>query len=123
MCLRSCAQALALPFDKLTESLRGYDTEARSHNAVAASIALHKADWGLAIDTVARDYQLGFTFLQDEHYDFVVPTSKLSTPVMQAFLALLQSEMARTGLTRLGFQIPAESGTVVYTAEGRPQDV
>jgi hypothetical protein len=56
MCLRSCAQAWAIPIEKLTESLRGYDSEAKSHNAVAASIALRKADWGLAIDTVAHDY-------------------------------------------------------------------
>jgi len=123
MCLRSCAQTWSTPFEKLTESLRGYDTEAKSHNAVAASIALHKADWGIAIDTVAHDYQLGFTFLQDEQYDFVVPTSKLAAPVMQEFLALLRSDTARTGLTRLGFQIPADSGTVIYVAEGRPQDV
>ena len=61
MCLQSCAQSLSMSFDKLTESLRGYDTEARSHNAVAASIALRKADWGLAIDTVAHDYHLAFT--------------------------------------------------------------
>jgi putative molybdopterin biosynthesis protein len=123
MRLRSCAQALSVPFDKLTESLRGYDTEAKSHNAVAASIALHKADWGIAIDTVAHDYQLAFTFLQDEYYDFVVPTSKLSAPAMQEFLALLRSDMARTGLTRLGFEIPADSGTVIYMTEGRHQDV
>lgn len=116
MCLRTCAQSLSIPFDKLTESLRGYDTEARSHNAVAASIALRKADWGLAIETVAHDYQLAFIFMQDEHYDFVIPADKLSQPAIQRFLELLQSDPVQAGLTRLGFQIPPDIGTVTVVA-------
>ena len=116
MCLQSCAQSLSMSFDKLTESLRGYDTEAKSHNAVAASIALRKADWGLAIDTVAHDYQLGFTFMQDEHYDFVIPVDKLEQPAIQRFLALLRSDTARDGLTRIGFQVPPDMGTVLLVA-------
>ncbi|MGH8055838.1 MAG: substrate-binding domain-containing protein, partial [Candidatus Entotheonellia bacterium] len=70
-------------------------------------------DWGLAIETVARDYELAFTFMQDEHYDFVIPEAKLSQPVIQRFLALLQSQPAREGLTQLGFQVPPEMGTVI----------
>jgi putative molybdopterin biosynthesis protein len=116
MCLRSCARAMGLPVEKLAEGLRGYDTEARSHNAVAASIALRKADWGLAIETVARDYGLAFAFLQDEHYDFVIPADKLAQPAIQRFLDLLRSDVAREGLARLGFQIPAEIGTVLLVA-------
>ncbi len=113
MCLRSCAQTLSIPFEKLTESLRGYDTEAKSHNAVAASIALRKADWGLAIETVAHGYQLAFAFMQDEHYDFVVPEEKLRQPEVRRFLDLLHSDMARGGLTHLGFQVPPDMGTVM----------
>jgi putative molybdopterin biosynthesis protein len=116
MCLRSCAQAWSMPLDKLTESLRGYDTEARSHNAVAASIALRKADWGLAIDTVARDYHLAFTFMQDEQYDFVIPLDKLSQPAIRGFLELLRSDTAQAGLTQLGFRVPADIGTVTVVA-------
>jgi putative molybdopterin biosynthesis protein len=116
LCVRSCAQALSMPVDKLTEGLRGYDTEAKSHNAVAASIALRKADWGLAIDTVARDYQLAFTFMQDERYDFVIPTDKLSQPAIRRFLELLRSEAAQAGLAERGFQIPPDIGTVAVEA-------
>lgn len=116
MCLQSCAQTWSMPLDKLTESLRGYDTEARSHNAVAASIALRKADWGLAIDTVARDYQLAFTFMQDEQYDFVIPIDKLSRPAIQGFLELLRSDRAQAGLTQIGFRIPPDIGTITVIA-------
>jgi putative molybdopterin biosynthesis protein len=116
MCLRSYAETVSLPLEKLLESLRGYDTEARSHNAVAASIALRKADWGLAIDTVARDYQLAFAFMQDEWYDFVIPADKLSQPAIQRFLGLLRSDAAQAGLIRLGFRIPPDIGTVTVMA-------
>src|SRR5262249_43076712 len=51
----------------------GHLTEARSHNAVAAAVALGRADWGVAIRTVAADAGLGFLPLQEEEYDFVVP--------------------------------------------------
>jgi putative molybdopterin biosynthesis protein len=83
---------------------------------VAASIALRKADWGLAIETVAHEYQLAFSFMQDEHYDFVIPVAKLSQPAMQRFLELLRSETAQAGLARLGFQIPPDIGTVELVA-------
>jgi putative molybdopterin biosynthesis protein len=116
MGVRSCAQSLSIPFDQLTESLRGYDTEAKSHNAVAASIALRKADWGLAIDTVAHDYHLAFSFMQDEHYDFVIPADKLSQPAIQRFLELLRHDTARAGLTHLGFQVPPDMGTILLIA-------
>ncbi len=116
ICLQSCAQSLSIAAEKLTQSLRGYDTEAKSHNAVAASIALRKADWGLAIDTVAHDYHLSFTFMQDEHYDFVIPAAKLSQPAIQRFLELLRSDTACAGLTRTGFQIPPDIGTVLLIA-------
>src|SRR5690606_28417290 len=49
---------------------RGYGVQTRSHNAVAAAIAQRRADWGLAIDTVAAQYGLAFIPLQEEHYDF-----------------------------------------------------
>jgi putative molybdopterin biosynthesis protein len=116
MRLRAWGETMAMPFEKLAASLRGYDTEARSHNAVAASIALHKADWGLAIDTVAHEYGLPFLFMQDEHYDFVIPAEKLSQSPLQRFLDLLRSDRARAGLARLGFQIPSDIGTVLLVA-------
>jgi putative molybdopterin biosynthesis protein len=115
-CLQACARSLGMTLDKLTERLRGYDTEAKSHNAVAASIALGKADWGLAIDTVAQDYQLAFSFLQDEHYDFVIPSDKLSQPAIRRFVDLLRSDTACAGLTRLGFRVSPDIGTVTVVA-------
>src|SRR5574338_59611 len=82
----------------------GYAVQAKSHNAVAAAIAQGRADWGMTIAPVARDYGLGFLPLKEEHYDFAIPRSRLERPAVRRFIALLQEPAVRDGLARLGFQ-------------------
>src|SRR5262249_17083317 len=50
------------------ESLQpaGFHVEVKSHNAVAAAVAQSRADWGIGIETVARDAGLGFIPLREE---------------------------------------------------------
>jgi putative molybdopterin biosynthesis protein len=81
----------------------GYSNQAKTHNAVAVAVAQGRADWGVAIRTVARQYGLGFLPLQDEHYDFVVPKDRLNRPPVRRFIELLQDPAVRTGLAELGF--------------------
>ena len=88
---------------------RGYLTEARSHNAVAAAVAQGRADWGVAIANVAADAGLGFLPLQEEQYDFVVPKSRWDRPAVQAFRALLNRPDARAALARRGFRAAADA--------------
>lgn len=83
----------------------GYGVQTKSHNAVAAAVTQGRADWGIAIDTVARQYGLGFLALQDEHYDFVVPRSRNARPGVEAFRSLLQEPEARAHLRELGFRL------------------
>ncbi|OUD11686.1 molybdopterin biosynthesis protein [Thioflexithrix psekupsensis] len=79
----------------------GYALQTRSHNAVATAIVQGRADWGVAIESVARQYGLGFIALQDEHYDFVLHESRLSR--VQVFSDLLQQATVREWLGGLGF--------------------
>src|SRR6202045_2573709 len=58
----------------------GYWSQPKSHNAVAVAVAQNRADWGIAIETIARQYGLGFISAQDEHYDFIVPRARLARP-------------------------------------------
>jgi putative molybdopterin biosynthesis protein len=81
----------------------GYLTEARSHNAVVAAVAQGRADWGVAISTVAANVKLGFLPLREERYDFVVPPSRWDRPAVQAFRALLEAPETRKALAALGF--------------------
>jgi putative molybdopterin biosynthesis protein len=82
----------------------GYSNQAKTHNAVAAAVAQRRADWGVAIRTVAQQYGLGFLPLQAEHYDFVIPKQRAQRAPVRRFLALLQSPEVRASLQQLGFE-------------------
>lgn len=86
----------------------GYGYQAKSHNGVAIAVAQGRADWGVAIDTVARQYDLGFLFLQAEHYDFLVPKARLEGPAVQRLAALLRDSTIRNQLEAMGFPSPEE---------------
>jgi putative molybdopterin biosynthesis protein len=90
--------------DKLLGGARppGYANQPKSHNAVAAAIAQSRADWGVAIEPVAKLYGLGFLPLSPEHYDFLVVESRAGRPAVQAFLAALRDEKVRTRIRALG---------------------
>ncbi|WP_298876484.1 molybdopterin biosynthesis protein [uncultured Bradyrhizobium sp.] len=82
----------------------GYWNQPRSHNAVAAAVAQHRADWGMTIAPVAHAANLGFIPFAEEHYDFALVTSRKQRPAVQAFLDALGSDEARTALERAGFR-------------------
>jgi putative molybdopterin biosynthesis protein len=82
----------------------GYGTQTKSHNAVAAAVFQQRADWGVAIDTVAKQYGLGFSPLQQEQYDFIVPTARLARAPVRAFRALLEDPTTRAALDAMGFR-------------------
>jgi putative molybdopterin biosynthesis protein len=83
----------------------GWWVQPKSHNAVAAAVAQGRADWGVAIDTVARLYGLGFLPLTEEHYDFVLPAGRRDRPAVRRFLEILADPEARAALRALGFSL------------------
>ncbi len=85
----------------------GYAIQPKSHNAVAAAVAQERADWGVAIDTVARQSDLGFLGLVEERYDFVVPRTRIERPAVKAFQELLSEAATRRQLGKLGFRPPS----------------
>ncbi|MHC4406025.1 MAG: molybdopterin biosynthesis protein [Planctomycetota bacterium] len=93
--------------DRLLEGSRpvGYPVQAKSHNAAAAAVSQGRADWGVAIEWVARRAELGFLPLEDEHYDFVVPASRWERPAVRAFGRLLAEPAIRHELGQMGFQV------------------
>ncbi|KQX93895.1 molybdopterin biosynthesis protein [Variovorax sp. Root473] len=104
---RNAGSGTRILIDRLLAGAKppGYGVQTKSHNAVAVAVAQARADWGLAIDTVARQYGLGFIPVQEERYDFVMPKTRLARAPVQAFVALLQSVAAREALGRLGFRV------------------
>ncbi len=79
----------------------GYAVEARSHNAVAAAVLQGRADWGLAIATVAHAANLGFLPVQQERYDFVAPRQRIDRPALRAFQDLLADPGTRKTLAEM----------------------
>jgi putative molybdopterin biosynthesis protein len=104
---RNAGSGTRIIIDRLLGSRRppGYGTQTKSHNAVAAAVAQGRADWGVAIDTVAKQYGLGFIPLQEEHYDFIVPKARVTRPAVRAFCALLDDAQVRAELAAVGFRI------------------
>jgi putative molybdopterin biosynthesis protein len=80
----------------------GYAVQPRNHNAVAAAVVQHRADWGVTLDTIARAAGLGFIPVQHEQYDFVTPKARADRPGVAAFRARLHDPATRDALTRLG---------------------
>lgn len=84
----------------------GYAVQPHNHHAVAAAVQQGRADWGVCIETIARAYELGFHPLQEERFDFVVPTGRRDRPAVKAFVELLQSSAMQRRLQELGFNLP-----------------
>ena len=82
----------------------GFFQEAKSHNSVAAAIAQKRADWGIAIRSVAEDLGLGFFPIQDEEYDFILPKNRLERPEVIQFLSLLGETKIQENLIKLGLK-------------------
>ncbi len=81
----------------------GYGVQVRSHNAVCASVKDCRADWGVAIETVAASYGLATIPLQEERFDFVIPTARRERPAVRAFIELLNDSDVRIQLVAMGF--------------------
>ena len=82
----------------------GFFQEAKSHNSVAAAISQKRADWGIAIRSVAEDLGLCFYPIQDEEYDFILPKHRLARPEVSMFLDLLKEKEIQYNLAKLGLR-------------------
>jgi putative molybdopterin biosynthesis protein len=104
---RNAGSGTRILSDRLLKGARpsGYWSQPKSHNAVAVAVAQNRADWGIAIETVARQYGLGFIPAQDEHYDFVIPKSRWDCPAVHRFRETLADLSVREALAALGFRL------------------
>lgn len=104
---RNTGSGTRVLIDRLLKTRRppGHGVQTKSHNAVAAAVQQGRADWGVAIDTVAHQYGLGFIAMQEEHYDFIVPNASLERPAVRAFRNLLADQAVQDALRQLGFRL------------------
>jgi len=107
---RNAGSGTRVLIDSLLRGARpaGYANQPRSHNAVAAAIAQHRADWGVAIAPVANLYGLGFLPISPEHYDFLVVEGRRQRPAVQTFIEVLRDEATRDRIRALGMEPAAK---------------
>jgi putative molybdopterin biosynthesis protein len=107
---RNAGAGTRLLIDKLLAGQRpaGYGNQPRSHNAVAAAVAQGRADWGIAIESVASLYGLGFLPLTPEQYDFLLVEKRRARPAVKAFLAALRDPETRAAIRALGMRPAGE---------------
>jgi len=102
---RNAGSGTRILIDQQLGELRphGYGVQTRSHNAVAAAVKQGRADWGVAIESVARQAGLSFLPLARETYDFVVPRARMNGAGVQALRGLLEDPSTRAALAEMGF--------------------
>jgi putative molybdopterin biosynthesis protein len=102
---RNAGSGTRVLIDRLLEGAQpsGYWAQPKSHGAVAVAVAQGRADWGVAIASVAHQYGLGFIPIQEEHYDFVLPRARRYRRAVQHFQAVLADESVRARLRAHGF--------------------
>jgi putative molybdopterin biosynthesis protein len=107
---RNAGAGTRVLIDKLLAGARpaGYGNQPRSHNAVAAAVAQGRADWGIAIESVANLYGLDFLPLTPEQYDFLLVEKRRARPAVKAFLEALGDPATRAAIRALGMRPAGE---------------
>ena len=90
------------------------DAPARTEADVAAAVADGKADAGLAIEAVAKQYRLGFVPLAEERYDLVIWRRAVFEPPIQKLLAFCRTPAFQERAAALGGYDVSGLGTVHY---------
>lgn len=113
--LSKLAENKGTTLNSLTQKIKGYEIEAKSHSAIAAAVAFGRADVGLAIKTVADHYDLDFIPLKEEKYDFAIPAEKIDKPVVRRFLEILRSKEFAERLKKTpGLKTNRETGKIIH---------
>jgi putative molybdopterin biosynthesis protein len=104
---RNAGSGTRVLIDRLLAGARppGYSNQPRSHNAIAAAVAQGRADWGIAIESVATMYGLRFLAIAPEDYDFLLREGSREREPVAAFLAALRDDAVREKVRALGMEI------------------
>src|SRR6202522_1735463 len=91
-------------------AIEGYPREEPTHLAVAAAIAVGRADAGLGVMAAAKPFGLGFVPVTTEPYDLVIAPGALDSPQLAPLWSLLRSDHFQSAVTDLGGYSAKEMG-------------
>ena len=101
----------------------GYWNQPRSHNAVAAAVAQHRADWGMTIAPVAHASELGFIPFAEEHYDFALVRRASSGRRCRPFSTRWRRRKAATALEQSGVSPGLKRRIMAVEIDGKTSHV
>jgi putative molybdopterin biosynthesis protein len=84
------------------DDIAGYQDEVATHGEVAQAIAEGRADAGVAIATVALNFDLGFASLTWEPYDLVLTSDGWDATQAQGLIKWLALRGTKDAISRLG---------------------
>ncbi|MGQ9719472.1 MAG: substrate-binding domain-containing protein [Nitrososphaerales archaeon] len=114
--MKKIAEKRKAGFKELSLEIRGYNLEVKSHDDVAKSVSIGKADVGLGIRAVAEKYELDFIPLIEENFDFVIDRERLRKTLVDSFVKTLGSERFKAELEKRapGIRVTRETGKIIY---------
>jgi len=97
-------------------SIAGYQDEKMTHSEVARAVSKGQAEVGLAVETAALSFGLGFKLLTTERYDLVIPADKWELESVQTLKRWLETPHAKTEINNLGGYDTTETGAVRWVS-------
>jgi molybdate-binding protein len=98
------------------ETLNRVKMIAKDETDLAVAVRDGKADAGLAIEAVARQFRLGFVPLVEERYDLVLRRRDYFEAPVQSLLALARTPAFRKRANELGGYDISDNGRVVFNS-------
>ncbi|RLE92316.1 MAG: molybdopterin biosynthesis protein [Thermoprotei archaeon] len=95
--------------------IRGFEYEVKTHEAVGYLISRGVADVGVAIRYIAEKYNLGFTKISTEIYDFILSKDILNKKIGSELVQMLDpSNLNKIIVHFPGYSVHEDSGKVIY---------
>ena len=97
------------------KQVRGYDYEVRTHTAVAAAVKFGRADVGVTLELMAKQYDLEFIPLGEEVFDFVISVKSLPKNAVRKFVEKLRDKSFQAELQTMlpGYRPLPDTGKVI----------
>lgn len=101
--------------DDIRSKIRGYGDIAYTHLEVAEYVASGKADVGIAVEWVARAYNLYFNHIKWENFDLIVSRERLAQKFYEDLIETVKSdEFIRKIRDMPGYKVPDNIGEIVF---------
>ncbi len=112
--LKKMAKEKGIKYEEIIGKIHGYTYEVKTHTAVAKAIIHGRADAGIAIEYVARIFNLDFIPLSWEHFDFLVNKASMGKRSVKTFIEMLRSDKIKALINNTpGYRTPHDIGEII----------